>query len=126
MQPVEPLLISWLEANFAVRASVEDPADLATLVQTTPFVRTLRTGGRSGFTLDEPRMDLEVFTPTKLASAILAGQIRDALVYSLMTYTVGTVSFGRVFVQQEPMWRPYDDVDVFCYGGIYQLYAHNS
>jgi hypothetical protein len=128
MQPVEPLLISWLTTKYpSVVASVEDPEDLDTLVTSnTYFARVLRTGGGSGFTLDEPRVDIEVYALTKLAAATLAGQIRDSLMYTLQTYTVGTTSFGRPKVDVEPMWRPYDDINVFCYGATYQLYVHNS
>lgn len=128
MQPVEPLLIAWLQARYpTVTAAVEDPEDLDTIVTSSAyFAKVLRTGGGSTFTVDEPRVDIEVYALTKLAAATLAGQIRDSLMYTLQTYTVGLVSFGRPKVDMEPMWRPYDDINVFCYGATYQLYVHNS
>lgn len=128
MQPIEPILISWIVGLYpSVTASVEDPEDLATIVGTnTYFVKVVRTGGGSSFVVDEPRVDIEVYALTRLAAATLAGQIRDSLMYTLQTLTVGTVSFGRPKVDVEPAWRPYDDISVFCYGASYQLYAHNS
>lgn len=128
MQPIEPLLITWITTNFpSILASVEDPEDLDTLVtSSTYFAKVWRTGGGSGFTLDEPRVDIEIYALTRLAAATLAGQVRDKLKYTLQTYSVGTVSFGRPQVEVEPMWRPYDDINVFCYGATYQMYVHNS
>jgi hypothetical protein len=128
MQPIEPLLITWVTANFpSVIASVDDAQDLDAIVTSnTYFARVHRTGGGSTFTVDQPRVDIEVYALTKLAAATLAGQIRDALMYTLQTYSVGTVSFGRPVVEVEPMWRPYDDINVFCYGASYQMYVHNS
>lgn len=128
MQPIEPLLITWLQAKYPfITASVDDPEDLDTIVTpTTYFARVHRTGGGSGFTLDEPRVDIEIYAQTKLAAATLAGQVRDSLKYTLQAYSVGLVSFGRPIVELEPMWRPYDDINVFCYGASYQLYVHNS
>lgn len=128
MQPVEPLLIAWLTSKYPqITAAVEDPEDLDNIVTPTAyFAKVLRTGGGSGFTLDEPRVDIEIYATTKLAAATLAGQVRDSLKYTLQTYTVGLVSFGRPVVEMEPMWRPYDDINVFCYGASYQLYVHNS
>lgn len=128
MQPVEPLMIAWLVARYpSITASVDDAEDLDSIItNSTYFARVHRTGGGSTFTTDEPRLDIEVYALTKLAAATLAGQIRDTLMYTLQTYTVGLASFGRPKVDSEPMWRPYDNTTFFCYGATYQLYVHNS
>lgn len=114
----ERLLVTWLQGKFpAARVVTELPAD----VTGTDIIQAVRIGGLEGDYIDQPRMDVDCISGTRLAARLLARQVQKAVLYDLPGYSndEGTVLAAGVAAGIAVRWGSNSNVRNF--GATYDL-----
>lgn len=121
---VELMLTGWLRAELAGPRVVTDlPGNLEEVL---PVVQVTRIGGpRLQVTLDNPRVDLDVFAGTRTAAADLARRV-ESLLPAMRGVTASGGVVGRVVVETGASWRPDFNPRVRRYGMTVSLIVRRA
>jgi hypothetical protein len=90
-----------------------------------PLVTVARFGGvDTAVTIDQPRVQIDVYASTADRAEELAGQLRTAMRIRLPKYTFGGAVVGRVGTLMAPQLMPYSASGVFKATARYEIVIH--
>lgn len=116
MPDVETVLAPWLEAELEVFSAAATPADLE---DNLPMIRVERIGGPDGRFSAHPRVAVDVFAATADEARVLAGRVRDVLVF--VSGSVGNSVVRGVRCDAGPSRQPWANESVHRRGATYTV-----
>ncbi|MFD4699761.1 hypothetical protein [Streptomyces niveus] len=116
MPDVETVLAPWLEATLDVFSAAETPADLEDQL---PMIRVERIGGPDKRFSEHPRVAVDVFAATADEARVLAGRVRDALVF--LSGPVGVSVVRDVRCDSGPSRQPWANEAIHRRGATYSV-----
>lgn len=122
----ETVLMNWLESTFAELAADGSILHVVNVgvpntLEDYPFVRVMRIGGSDNRFTDFPRVDVEVFSPSRQTAYALAEAIRARLLGYPIPVSGGLID--RVRTETAPFRAPWADPKIHRYLATYQLSA---
>lgn len=123
---VEQLLIGWAPTITTLRALTETPADLDTLLATTPVMRITRIGGATiAPGIDFPTVDFDCFGLTRPAAKGFAIQMMTAVDLHLSGYTNFYGTVNETAIRSGVAWRPWENPNIRRFGFTAALAVHS-
>jgi hypothetical protein len=116
-------LAGFLTGQTGIRTLTRRPADLQSVLPINQVVAPV--GGwsdRNSSRLKVPRADIGSFAAADGDAEKQAIEVERLIRDVLPGMTLGGVTITGTETMSLPGWRPYDDTNVFYYGGLYVIY----
>jgi hypothetical protein len=122
--PAESVIRNWLAGYLGAgfRVVTELPADLATVVASTPVAQVTRFGGSDSLpVLDAANVDVDTFGLSRAAARDFGEQVRGGLLFEMPGSVQDGAFIAAVSTINAPRWVPYDNTNLRRFVASYRI-----